>query len=186
MESLYATYSDDYLLQLLSEDDNQAFTEIYNRYWAKLFYLTGKKIGDLQESENIVQDIFLDLWNRRAALDIQNLEGYLVVATRYRVINYLAKLDLLKKTQTNRYEQQDLSTENWVAFADMKHWLEEMVATLPQQCKLAYELRDAGYSYKEIATVMSISEKTVENHIGKALKTLRIGMSKLFVFFLFL
>jgi RNA polymerase sigma-70 factor (ECF subfamily) len=66
MSITYAQYDDAYLLQLMADDDDRAFTEIYNRYWDRLFYVAGIKCRDTALAEEIVQDIFLDLWSRRS------------------------------------------------------------------------------------------------------------------------
>src|SRR6185503_12918358 len=86
--SSHNCHTDKELLAAIQKGDEEAFTALYLRYWDKLFYLAGKKLGDLPEAENIVQDIFLDIWHRRYELDIHNnIDGYLVVAVKYRIIN---------------------------------------------------------------------------------------------------
>ena len=85
-------HSDEELLLMLQSGEHHAFREIYKRYWDKLLYLAGKKLADLSEAESIVQDVFVDLWQRRETLEIrEQLAGYLVVAVRYRILNFLAR-----------------------------------------------------------------------------------------------
>ena len=177
------------LLDLLKSGDQAAFTEIYNRYWKKLFAIAGNKINDLDEAEEIVQDIFVALWKRRENLEITgSLSAYLAVSVKYRVIKLLDK---------RYYEQQyadhsrkvfsllDDSTQEWLQFEELKTRLSELVADLPEKCRLVYQLsRDRGYSQKQIAEELGISEKTVEAHIGKALKSLRGGLNNFFTFLL--
>ena len=88
----YQFHRDEELLLLLQTGDHTAFREIYKRYWDKLLYIAGKKLDDFSEADSIVQDVFVDLWHRRETLEVrQQLAGYLVVAVRYRILNFLAR-----------------------------------------------------------------------------------------------
>ncbi|RAJ08261.1 RNA polymerase sigma-70 factor (ECF subfamily) [Chitinophaga skermanii] len=178
-------YTDRELLGLLQAGDHHAFSELYRRYWDKLFYIAAKKLQENEEAESIVQDVFVDLWQRREQLNIETLEGYLVVAVKYRMINYLAKQDRAKHYRQHLAQQVSLTdsyTEEWISFEDLREWLKKMVSGLPEKCRMAYQLREEGYSQKEIAEHMQISEKTVETHITRALKTIRTSISQLFSF----
>ena len=85
-------YTDSELLSLLRQGVESGFTEIYNRYWKNLLVVAVNKTGDLDEAEEIVQDIFVSLWNRRETLEItSSLNNYLAVSVKYRVIKALAK-----------------------------------------------------------------------------------------------
>ncbi|WP_205508867.1 RNA polymerase sigma factor [Longitalea arenae] len=176
----YCTYTDEALIELLRKNDHKAFAELYERYWDKLFFLAGKKLDDLYEAEHIVQDIFLDLWNRRTELDIhESLGGYLVVAVKYRIINAQAKRykqSVRQKENAGSLPQHDNSTEHWLTLRELQDSLHHQLARLPEKCALAFSLRDDGLSYKQIAAEMNISEKTVEMHISRAFKALRTSL----------
>lgn len=176
-------HTDEELLFLLQSGEPHAFREIYKRYWDKLLYIAGKKLGDVSEAESIVQDVFTDLWQRRESLEIrEQLAGYLVVAVRYRILNFLArqhKAETYLRDTARSLSREDRSTEEWLGFEDLRGWLEKMVAALPEKCRLAYRLRGEGYSQREIARYMKVSEKTVETHISRALKVLRAGLGQL-------
>jgi RNA polymerase sigma-70 factor, Bacteroides expansion family 1 len=175
---VYSTYTDEELLRLLPTNDHNAFAELYERYWDKLLYLAGKKLGDLHEAEHIVQDVFLDLWHRRATLNIQqSVGGYLVVAIKYRIINAQAKRHRqLLRMQEKPYDQFDNSTEEYLHWRELQHRYHHQLARLPEKCALAFSLRNEGLSYKEIAAEMKVSEKTVEMHINRAFKALRTAL----------
>lgn len=184
--STYASYSDCELLDLLRSGDRSAFAEIYNRYWKKLFTVATNKIGQPEEAEEVVQDIFISLWNRREDIIITtSLGAYLAVSVKYRVIKVLAK-----RNQYNKYAVHSQailpittnSTEEWFEFEELRSRLEVLVANLPEKCRLVYKAsREAGFSQKQIAQEFGISEKTVEAHIGKALKSLRTGLGQIFL-----
>lgn len=175
--SSYNTYTDRELLAFLQKGDETAFTTLYLRYWDKLFYLAGKKLDDLSEAENIVQDIFLDIWRRREKLAIyDNIDGYLVVAVKYRIINAQAKRsrqEAMGKQVARQVSEADHSTEHQIAFDALLDLLQEKISRLPEKCRMAFSLREEGLSQREIASRMDISEKTVEMHVSRALKSLR-------------
>lgn len=179
----YLAYQDQQLLPLLAQGDNTAFTEIYERYWDKLFYIAGKKVADLGEADSLVHDVLLDLWQRRQSLAIHtSLEHYLAVAMKYRVIKLLAKQ---AKEATYRHQQPaepeaPHNPQTTLQYEELKAKLEKLVHSLPQQARIAYQLRDEGLTQKEIAAQMNISEHTVERHLSRALKSIRASISRFF------
>lgn len=181
MDTRYLT--DDDLLTFLRSGDEGAFTEIYNRYWKKtLSVATLKSGGNMTDAEEIVQDIFTSLWNRRSELSITtSLEIYLAASVKYRVIKNLAKREVRRRFENQNpalFSDADYTTQNWLDFEELQDRLQTLVASLPEKCRLVYRLsREDGYSQKEIATEMGISEKTVEAHLGKALRVLRSGLN---------
>jgi RNA polymerase sigma-70 factor (family 1) len=182
----YSTYRDEQLIDLLRSDNAAAFEELYSRYWQKLFYTAAKKLKNLHEAENIVQDVFLDIWQRRETLQInQTVGGYLAVAIRYRMINLLASKHRAASNNKELIQQAtdaDNSLHHWLSFRELEHWLSEKVADLPEKCGMAFSLKNQGLTQKEIARTMNISEKTVEMHIGRALKSLRTSFTQLVIF----
>ncbi len=184
----YKTYTDGELVKLLQQSDEQAFTELYLRYWDKLFYLAAKKLEDLPAAESIVQDIFLEIWKRRGSLIIKsNIGGYLVVAVKYRIINEQARR--YRRYQLERHlelniSEADHSTEQWLALEELQELLQQRVARLPERCRMAFGYREAGYTNREIARLMDISEKTVEMHVDRALKSLHTGLGAIIFLFI--
>lgn len=184
-----AQLTDSELLDLMKSGMESGFTAIYNRYWKTLLVIATNKTGDLDEAEEIVQDIFVSLWNRKRELELtSSLKNYLAVSVKYRVIKSLAKRNLKSRFADDRLHQYNLiddSTQQWLEFEELQQRLSDLVAELPEKCRLVYQLsRDAGYSQKQIAEELGISEKTVEAHMGKALKTLRIGLNQFLFSFL--
>ncbi len=178
----YNTLDDKELTALLQADDDLAFTELYNRYWSKLFAIAANKIRELDEAEEIVQDIFVSLWKRRHELGvIDTLSSYLAVSVKYRVIKVLDKRNNYQKySDYNQHTTSiaDDSTQQWLEFEELKTRLAGFVADLPEKCRLVYQLsRERGFPQKKIAIEMGISEKTVEAHLSKALKTLRTRLN---------
>jgi RNA polymerase sigma-70 factor (family 1) len=188
MMDVFNNHTDSELLQLLKAGSDAAFTAIYNRYWNKLFAVAVGKIKDLDEAEELVQELFVSLWKRRQELEITSgLEVYLAVSVKYKVIKILGKRYKLRKYKDSLDELGivDDSTQQWLAFEELRERLSKLVGELPGKCQLVYRLsREKGYSQKQIAKELNISEKTVEAHLGKALKTLRTGLNQFLLSFL--
>jgi RNA polymerase sigma-70 factor (family 1) len=186
----YPTTNDALLVHLLREGDSAAFTEIYNRYWDKLLSVAANKLNkDIILAEELVQDLFMDLWRRRQDLDISvDLSIYLAAAMKYKVIDARIKrkrVKTFKEDSASHLSIVDTTTEQQLSFHELKDRLGILVQKLPEKCRLIYTLRkEAGYSQKEIAQHLHISEKTVESHLYRAIKALRSGLQNfLFQFF---
>ncbi|GGC16807.1 DNA-directed RNA polymerase sigma-70 factor [Parapedobacter defluvii] len=173
----YIDKADDELISLLKNDDEQAFTELYNRYWKKLFVIAANRITHIEDAEEIVQDIFTALWRRRQTLSLKSeLTNYLAVSVKYRIIKMLDKYHNQERyiDSVVSQDQVDDSTQEWLAFEELRAELAKYTQQLPEKCRLVFQLsREDGYSQKQIAEALQISEKTVEAHLGKAFKTLR-------------
>ncbi|MBE8721974.1 RNA polymerase sigma-70 factor [Sphingobacterium pedocola] len=179
----YINKSDQELVELLYQGDEGAFTAIYDRYWKKLFIIASNRLSELEEAEEIVQDIFVSLWIRRHRLNLTStLSRYLAVSVKYRVFTAINKsytqkqyLDMVLALDAS---QIDDSTQELLAFEELQRELESYVSDLPEKCQLVFRMsREQGYSQKQIAAQLQISEKTVEAHLGKAFKTLRTKLS---------
>lgn len=177
----YPDLTDNELYLRLNTGDENAFTEIYNRFWKKLFTIAVNRIGNLEDAEEIVQDIFTALWNKRFDLVLRSdLANYLAVSVKYRVIKALDKQYNEKRYVDGlmRQGQVDDSTQQQLAFEELQEELEKHIQELPEKCQLVFRMsREDGYSQKKIAEELRISEKTVEAHLGKAFKKLRIKLA---------
>lgn len=174
----YRTYENKELLSLLYQDNEGAFTELYNRFWKKLFVLAYNRIKEVQTAEDIVHDVFVSLWVNREKVEIESLENYLATTVKYMV---LAKIK--KKEQERIYNNYSLvtpiiemSAETSLHYKRILEIVKNEVERLPEKCKLIFKFsREEGMPVKQIATQLRISPKTVENQIGKALKQLRLA-----------
>lgn len=178
----YSKYSDAELAVFLRSGDNTAFTEIYERYWEKLYYIAVRKIKDEAEAQESLQDIFFSLWKNRAHLELrENLENYLAVAVKFQIIQRIAKSrrrSLVVNTLAREAEQDRLreSGKDWSQhdLEVLQARLSAIIDTLPKKCKLVFNMsRSEEYTNKKIAAELGISEKAVEKHVSHALKVLR-------------
>jgi RNA polymerase sigma-70 factor (family 1) len=177
MLTSYATQSDQQLVSLLKDGDHKAYTEIYTRYWEKLFIVAHNRLKDSTEAEEVVQDVFYSIWKRRDTLELQySLTTYLSVAVKYQVINLQAKLHYKAVHEDIQYNtgQAVETTELWFAEKELKEQLKAAIDKLPEKCRIVFlKSREEHKSNAEIAAELDVSEKTVEAHITRALHTLK-------------
>jgi RNA polymerase sigma-70 factor (family 1) len=174
---MYASYPEATLLDALRAGDEGAFAEVYKRYSFRLFTVAFQKLKSREVAEELVQDLFENLWSRRATTHIEQLDYYLFSAIRYRIINYI-------KTQKLRAGHQlylqinspdkNTETEEALALNDLTAALLAGVQDLPEKSREVFQLsRLEHYSVSEISVRVNLSEKTVEYHLTKSLKLLR-------------
>nr|WP_218625307.1 sigma-70 family RNA polymerase sigma factor [Mucilaginibacter sp. dw_454] len=176
------TLTDIELLSLLREDDNAAFTEIYHRYWRKLLHYALQKTSEYMDAENLVQDVFVSLWNRRGQLELSGeLSNYLVVSVKYRVIKLLAKQRSQRLYVEDKLQNADLlddSTQEYLSFNQLKAELEEIIVTLPEKAQLIYRMnKEQGMSHRQISEELDMSEKAVNASLVRTKKTLRASLN---------
>ncbi|MDN5286921.1 MAG: polymerase, sigma-24 subunit, subfamily [Mucilaginibacter sp.] len=166
----------------MKKGDIAAFEKIYQLYWSGLYSYAYNILRNKVICEEIVQEIFFSLWNKRDELKItHSLKAYLFTAIKFQTLNYI-KSEKVKKDYAASYtafEKNffDNSNEENIYFSDLKNKVENEVSKLPQKCQQIYRLsRDEHQSIKNIADLLNISHKTVENQLTKALKYLRSSL----------
>ncbi len=167
--------TDELLIKLLRDNrqEEKAFAEIYERYWQKLTSLAIFKTNSKEVAAEIVQEIFIKLWEKRHSTIITHLESYLFTALKYQIISHLRTV-ISNRNITDIYaEPQVTSQENLTAEA-LKLAIENAIAELPTKTQKVFRMsRFDEKSYKEISSELDISEKSVEYHITQTLKILR-------------
>lgn len=180
----YHMLTDDMLLRHLKASDEKAFKEIYQRYWKPLFFIAYQKSQSKELAEEIVQSIFISVWEKREIAEIDNLEHYLKVAVKYRVINLFKSRAVKEKFIRTVAKQEDLdnSTYQSIGLKDLSGAMQDSIAMLPQKTKEIFKLsRLENYSVKQIAQQMNMSEKAVEYHITQSLKLMRTRLKDFMV-----
>ena len=176
------TLSDIDLLSLIKEGNVAAFDVLYHRYWKKLLHFSVQKTGDFMEAENLVQDVFIALWNRRETLELRgSLSAYLTVSAKYRIINWLDRqrgIRLYGEDGELVFDPLDNTTQEFLELSYLREHLETLVNDLPEQAQLVFRLsHDQGYSHREIAEELDMSEKAVNAHLVRTRKNLRLRLS---------
>lgn len=187
----YQSYDNRLLLTLLAKSDELAFSEIYNRYWSKLYGIAYNRLNEMQAAEDVVHDVFASLWANREKVLIENLEGYLGSACKYMVLGLMKK-----KVQEQKFFNASKSTpdfematiENAIHYKRILAIVQSEVELLPEKCRMIFNFsRQEGKPVREIANELQISPKTVENQLNKALKHIKMVTKPLmsFIFLMF-
>lgn len=173
-----STFTDRQLMELIASRDQAAFTVLYHRYYELLACSGFKRLQNESVIEELVQDVFINLWDKAAELDHDgNIRSYLFATLRNKVLHELRASMVIAKHARIICQQQNQFSADSDSLLHSRH-LEErfelVVKELPPQCREAFTLsRFEDLSYKSIAERMNISVNTVEKHIGKALGILR-------------
>lgn len=172
----YESYTEKQLLDLLSTSDELAFTEIYNRYWQKLFATAYSRLKETQEAEDTVHDVFASLWANRQKTEIKSLENYLATAAKYIVLDKIKKRERTRVYQNSQAEAPvfEMAIDISLHYKRILELLKTESEKLPERCRLIFWYsRSKGLTTNQIAEELNISPKTVENQLNKALKQLR-------------
>ena len=167
--------TDEYLVGELGNNNESAFTEIYNRYWKPL-YNTAYSIIQVQDSaQDAVQTVFISLWRRRNEAVINSLGAYLHQATRFQVLKAIRAEKADKDFQHRLINvSKQILTEDPMLFKELQELFRAVIKTLtPDEQEFFLLNREQGLTYKEIAAEKNISVKTVEKKMSSALKKIR-------------
>jgi RNA polymerase sigma-70 factor (ECF subfamily) len=167
--------SDDRLIALIQENDLVAFERIYNKYWSKLYLSAYNILRDRQVSEDVTQEVLVNLWMKRANLQLTSLNAYLYTSVRYQVFNII-RSGKVRADLFNHLEElfSNNGGEDILSEKDINRLLEQGIAELPEKCRQIFIMsRKEHLSTKEIAERLGIAPKTVENQLTVALNRLR-------------
>lgn len=173
------TLSERQLLLSLQQGDESAFTEIYTRYSRKLLAIAFNYSRDPDLAEEIVQDIFLSLWERSSSLQIESLDAYLATAVKFAIFRQIYTQKKRIELAKTHYKIETIVLDEDKIYAKfLDEYIQGIIETLPKKCRIVFQYsRNMHLNNKEIAEKMNISEKTVESHMTKALKTIRNNLS---------
>jgi RNA polymerase sigma-70 factor (family 1) len=172
---LVSTIPDARLAAALRRGSARAFTAIYEQYWEKLFAIAYHFCQNKETAEEVVQELFLSLWDKRAEVLIEDLGAYLATAVKYGVFKQLVRQKRREKLLDTHLHPVTVADETeQVEARFLAEYVAGIVEQLPQQCRVVYQLsRQDGLRVEEIAHVLQISPNTARNHLHKALKTIR-------------
>lgn len=164
-------------LQLrIAQDDQTALKMLYSHFNKKLFHLAFGIVHSRETAEEIVEDVFVQIWNKRVRISsLENLTWYLYVTTRNISYNYSRKLTRKKYIDIDDLETCDYTfcpTPEQIMISRQEYQLiSDAINKLPAQCKLIFKLvKEDNLRYQEVANLLQLRIKTVENQMGIALK----------------
>jgi RNA polymerase sigma-70 factor (ECF subfamily) len=182
-----------FILQKMIQGDEDAFKYFFDTYYDDLCNFVNSYLRDETLSEDIVQNIFIYLWEKRGSLPLNcSVKSYLYSASKNKSLNYLRN----RKNQNRivgelvpRAELASDAADQFLEFEELKKIICEAINRLPAQCKTIYQLsRNGGLTNREIAEKLEISIKTVENQITIAIRKIKDFLEpyhdQIFIFFL--
>ncbi len=177
------------LLLELKQGDIHAFSFLFRKYYKDLVLFGGRFLPDRNTCEDVVQSVFLKLWQERDCLEIKtSIKSFLLKSVQNSCLDIIRheqiKQNYEDATQFN-FSFDDIDADNYILYSDLKSHLDIALNKLPDNCREAFELnRFDGLKYKEIAQKLDVSERTVEVRIGKAIGLLRQYLKDFFIIIL--
>ena len=166
--------------QISLYNSQQAYKALFKCLYPALFGFSFSLLKSREAAEEVANDVMITLWkNRKALMTIRNIKVYTYVLARNHALNVLNKD---KKHQLLALDDleidvvlNDLNPEQSLINEELKEKLQHAINSLPRQCKLVFKLiKEDGCSYKEVASILNISIKTVDAHLVTAVKKLTV------------
>ena len=171
-----------YILQRLQQGDRQVFDLIFKSYWDPLLIYLSKLVKDQTDAEDLLQNIFVNLWNKTQSSEIQDIHGWLYGAARKSALFYHRTQGNQKKLIASILEYIDVtgfSLSDQQQGKELQQIIDGEIERLPAKMKEVFLLsRQEQLSYKEIAERLDISDQTVKKQISNALNILRNNLKK--------
>ena len=179
MESNDPNEIDRLFWRIALKDDEEAFRSLFFEFFSSLCVFAHRYVERWETCEDIVQDTFFKIWKNRKDLNISiSGRNFLITGVRNGCIDYLRRQETEKNWQQKELlRKTNYSTEELYSAVELERMLNDALARLPENVRLVFEKnRFEGKTYAEIAAEQNISMKTVEAHITKALKQLRVEL----------
>ena len=176
--SLNHPYRPDEVLRQLTEGNESAFKQIYDRYWLSIYKTVKRYTKSPEVAEDIVQEIFTTLWNNRTNYrEVINLEYYLITMAKnltYKTLRKMAFEKSVKDHWSSEVLQEENSVNDPILDQQYAQLIQRAAGLLPSQQKQIFHMAKVeGLSHKDIAAQLNISHLTVKTHMAKALRSIR-------------
>lgn len=165
------------LFQNMSESDESALWQLHEKFFPKIFRFVLALVGSKESTEEIVNDTFLDLWQKRHLLpNVSNPDVYIFICAKNRALKQLKKQNNYIKALENFHDIPctiSLTPHDMLVSSEIQRRINLAIQALPPQCKLIFSLvKENNLKYKDVATLLGLSVKTIENQMTVALKKL--------------
>ncbi|KHJ37438.1 ECF RNA polymerase sigma factor SigK [Pedobacter glucosidilyticus] len=182
----YDKLTENELWKLIKQHDQKAFRALFDMYWSKVFTTAFRYLKDKDACTEIVNDLFLNIWNKREQLEIESLQAYLTSSARYHVYKKLKAIKTSPLELVENYDLLDDKADNAnpiddkIKYLDLEKRIDGYLTALPKRCREIFIMsRKENLSNNEIAQKLNISKRTVENQLTHALKHLRNALKDL-------
>ena len=173
-------YNDQVLINQIKEGNSEAFEILFDKYWDFAYSNAYKRLKNTEDAKDIVQEIFVHIWQNRSSLHINNVPAYLHVSVRNRVFKQIA---FRKKSHPffqlpDHLVSESVGADHKILSEEFEKSYEDLVKMLPPKRQEIFRLRfHEDLSTQDIANNLAITRKTVQNQIGKALETLKVSLA---------
>ncbi|MBS9525227.1 RNA polymerase sigma-70 factor [Litoribacter alkaliphilus] len=166
---------------MLFPNSEKQFNLLFEEHWQLLYKAAYSRIPDQVVVEDIVQDIFIDIWNRRHQISINtSIRAYLLTAVKYRVLKYLDQNSHHYFVDVYEMEIEGKKEDFAFSMDELYTQLEVALGKLPEKSRLIFKMnRIEGYSASEIAEKLDLAPQTVQNQLSRSLKVVRGELSHL-------
>ncbi len=166
-----------HLVRRIKRSDTEAFRELFEIYQRDIFNFLHFKLGNIEAAEDLLQDVFIKIWERRRQLrENTSIKSFLFTIARHAALNYLRHNRIVLKFQVEQRIRVSEEESEYQEFErnEIEQVLMNALTKLPEKSRLPFMMsRFEQLTYHEIAERLNISVKTVESHMGRALKLLR-------------
>ena len=184
----YSTLSDDILLERLSESDHKAFAAIFSKYYYSLVLYCNSWIAERSDCEDIVQNVFCDLWSQRQRIKVNSLKSYLLRCVRHDCLDAIKHKKIVEAHMAKALSVLDEAVlhnaaDKYLLYNELEKVINATLERLDADSVAAFKMsRWEGRKYDEIAEIMQVSRRTIEVRVTKIVRELRAELVRLFPF----
>jgi RNA polymerase sigma-70 factor (ECF subfamily) len=160
--------------------ESEEYELLFRQYYESLCHYANMILKDMDAAEEVVQKTFVKLWEKKSNLSIEtSIKSYLYKSVYHASLNELKHIAVKNKYISMQNQEEPVNEmQNSANVIELENRIEKALLNLPQQCRLIFQMsRFRHLKYREIADILNISIKTVENQMGKALKLMRTNLA---------
>lgn len=173
---------DTILLNAIKIGDEQAFKTLFSKFWKKIYAIAYHRLGDEQDADDLVQELFISIWERREEIILKgSFEQYLVGAVKFKVISTIRNRSVKEKVfdeLKKRMTEIEHTLQDRVDYKDLDKTFNSTLLSMHENVRMAFLLRIDNMTIKDIAEQLGLQEQTVRNHIANALQRIRTAIKE--------
>ncbi|WP_157492864.1 RNA polymerase sigma factor [Echinicola pacifica] len=179
------TFSDTYILDRIRQGDQKSFDRLYQHYWEILYRSAYSRIKSHDLAEDIVQEVFMDIWKRRSTLKIKgSIKVYLLTAVKYHIFKLVQEMHLHEELDLAKLSLSRLQ-ENTVELDDIYQLIEHSLEKLPSSHAAIFQMhRMEGMSIPEVSDALQMAPQTIYNALSRITKQLKNELKGYYTLFL--
>lgn len=168
-----------WIVQVSRNNDEKAFRQLFEHYYAPLVQYSTYITGSVSLAEEIVSEVFVNMWKNRSKLsEVQDFKKYVYTSTKHKTIDYIRHAKDLSFVSIDKKDFEECivynNPEDQFVESEIRSRIEAVILKLPERCRIIYRfVKEDHMKYREVADLLDISPKTVENQMAIAMKKIR-------------